>query len=553
MKIRLRIKDLFGLSLFVLCTTCSGKSGTLAKQLACSLLGAGVNKSSLTVGLSQAFLSSLKGEQSLSLTAAELDGKIQETLNGALETAGLDEQLNIKSVASVPKQKNSDDGVRFLELGGNLAPGVNFASSILKSVDFQAALGARLNLQGSSSFDFIEDSFNVYASGSTSLAADRGKQWAYQQSDAAKAQTIAAALPNAKEQVVVAVLDTGVALNHDALRDNLYKVDGQLKGYDFANNDPDPDDDQGHGTHCAGIIAAQNVGAEGMTGVGELLAPGKVKIMPVKVLGQKGGSTEAVNKGIRYAMAEGADVISMSLGGGMEFKDFISSNGAESKVIRDALDAGVILVVAAGNENCPLGGKCEQKSLLVLKQAISEYTVIPCSYNGTICVGASDPDATLAAYSNYPSSEEQKGIDPARKDPAQQRRSPDTIAPGSAIYATYLNNSYKSLDGTSMATPYVAGLAAIFKLKLGAAHQNAAGSPQQTFRRLLQEAELSLKEEDSSTRSFVGQVDLAYFMEKLREHAEGAAPAASKPELQPIAGVEDSQSSAPNALSALCQ
>ncbi len=552
MKSRLRITDLFGLSLFVLCSTCSGKGGTLAKQLACSLLGAGVNKSSLTVGLSQAFLGSLKSEQSLSLTAQELDGKIMETLNSALNTAGLSEQLNVKNVASVPKQKNADDGVRFLELGGNLAPGVSFASSILKSVDFQAALGARLNLQGSSSFDFIEDSFNVQASGEISLLADTGKQWAYQQSDASKAQTIAAALPDTKEQVVVAVLDTGVALSHEALIDNLYKVDGQLKGYDFANNDSDPEDDQGHGTHCAGIIAAKNVSAEGMTGVGELLAPGKVKIMPVKVLGQKGGSTEAVNKGIRYAMAEGADVISMSLGGGMEFKDFISSNGAESKVIRDAIDAGIILVVAAGNENCPLGGTCEQKSLLVLKNSIKEYAVIPCAYNGTICVGASDPDATLAPYSNYPSSAEQKGIDPSSKDPAQQRKSPDTIAPGSAIYATYLNNSYKSLDGTSMATPYVAGLAAIFKLKLAAAYQNAAGSPQQTFRKLLQDSELNLKEENGSTRSFVGQVDLSYFMEKVREHAQ-IAPAASKPPLQAVDGVEESKTPAPNALSALCE
>lgn len=551
MKMHLRLCPWFALGLLTLSAGCGSKSGALATQLACSLLGSGVKKSSLTVGLSQQFLGKLKENQGLTLTDAALDGKIRDSINAALDTAGLSEQLSVQSVASVPKDKDSDDGVRFLELGGNLAPGVSFASSLLKSLDFQLALGAQLNLQGGASFDFVEDSFNVFTSGSPSLLADRGKQWAYEQSDASKAQEIAAGMTAAKSQVVVAVLDTGADLDHEALKDNLYHVDGQLKGYDFANNDADPEDDQGHGTHCAGIIAAKKVSEQGMVGVGELLAPGQVKIMPIKVLGQKGGSTEAVNKGIRYAMAEGADVISMSLGGGMEFKDFIASNGSESKVIRDALDAGVIVVVAAGNENCPLGGKCEQKSLLVLKQTIKEYAVIPCSYNGTICVGASDPDATLAGYSNFPSSEEQKGLDPSSKDPGQQRRSPDTVAPGSAIYSSYLENSYKSLDGTSMATPYVAGLAALFKLKLNSAQQNAGGSPQQTFRKLLQEAELNLKEEESRTRSFVGQVDLSYYMEKLREYAQ-LAPAAPKPELNPIQGSKESEAPAPNLLQSLC-
>lgn len=539
------------LTLVSLCLTCSGKSGGLAAQLACSLLSGGLNQSALTVGFSKSFLDKLLQGQNLLADDASLNTKIQSTLNSAFDATGLSNQISIKNVTAVPKKKGEDDGVRFLELGGALAPGVSFASSLLKNTDFQNALNFQLNLQENASFDFIEDSFKVYLTGSASLAASTNKQWAYEQSDASKAQTIASGLPNTKDQVVVAVLDTGVAIDHEALVDSIYKVDGQLKGYDFANNDADPSDDQGHGTHCAGIIAAKSVSEQGMVGVGELLAPGKVKIMPVKVLGTKGGTTEAINKGIRYAMAEGADVISMSLGGGIEFDDFLSGNGAESQVIRDAINAGIIVVVAAGNEDCPLGGKCEQKSLLALKSAIKQYTVIPCAYNGTICVGASDPDATLAGYSNYASSEDFKGVDPATRERSHQRKSPDTIAPGSAIYSTYLDNTYKALDGTSMATPYVAGLAAIFKLKLASGLQNTAGSPQQTFRKLLQEAELSLKEEKSSTRSFIGQVDLGYFMAKIQEQSQGT-PAPAKPELNAIENAGPADEGAPNILASLC-
>ena len=93
-----------------------------------------------------------------------------------------------------------------------------------------------------------------------------------------------------------------------------------------------------------------------MVGVAELMAPGKVKIMPIKVLGAKGGgSTTAINKGIRWAIKNGADVISMSLGGAMDFSDFQKSGGAVDIIIREAVEKGNrVVVVAAGNENCPI-------------------------------------------------------------------------------------------------------------------------------------------------------------------------------------------------------
>lgn len=543
------------LGLAILCSTCGGNSGAVAAAIACSLLSASVNPSTLTVGLSQALLGRLQTGLNLTQDADALNDRIKTALNQAFESASISSQINIQTVTAVPKERGSDDGVRFLELGGELAPAVNFASSLLQLPAVQQALSSSFRLADDKAFDFIEDSFRVAKTGRLSPRQSgeaSPKQWAFGQTKSDEALSIANALPNARDQVIVAVLDTGVALEHPALKDNIYTVDGEVKGYDFSNNDMVPDDDEGHGTHCAGIIAAKKVDESGMVGVGEMLAKGKVRIMPIKVLSKKGGgSTEAINKGIRYAMAEGAHVISMSLGGGVDFQNLISSNGTESQILRDAIDAGIIVVVAAGNENCPLGGNCKQQSLFVLSQTIKEYTVLPCSYNGTICVGASDPDATLASYSNFPSSLT-KGVDPNVVDPSNKRTSPDIAAPGSAIYSTYLDNGYKSLDGTSMAAPFVAGLAAIFQLKTAADKRNADGTPQKTFRRLLQEAELALATEGNETRSYVGQVDLAYFMKKLQELNTGKAAGAA-PKLEAL---EDSAGEpadeAPNALAAIC-
>ncbi|MEZ4742460.1 MAG: S8 family serine peptidase [Bdellovibrionota bacterium] len=544
--------------LFVL-TTC-GKNSSTGGSILCSVLSSSQDTSSLTVGLNKNLLDFLSSPGFTKADDDTANSKLKSLINNAIEKASLTEYLNIKSIQSVPLTKGLDDGIRFFEIGGTFGSASKLASSLLNDSRVKDAINSELfSLVEEDPFSFVQDSFKVNAAAakvvsSTTQSSYNDSQWAYKQTNLEQGIKVLSALKDQKEEVIVAVIDTGVDLDHPALKDVLYKVDGQVKGYNFVDNSSNADDDQGHGTHCAGIIAAKPVNSEKMTGVAELAAPGKVKIMPVKVLDAKGGgSTSAINKGIRWAISEGADVISMSLGGAVDFNSLKGSGGAESKIIRDAVDKGIIVIVAAGNENCPLGGECEQSSLIIFKDTIESYTVLPCAYNGTICIGATDPNGTLAEYSNFPSLQSQKGVDPSISSSTQKRTSPDISAPGTNIYSTYPGGGYKILSGTSMATPYVAGLAALYKLKASKIIQNKEGSPQRSFWKLLQSAEIDLKSEGDSNRNYVGQVDLSYFAARLTDTVNGTTSAV-KPSTREVNGPEtdDESSEAPNLMELFC-
>ena len=222
------------------------------------------------------------------------------------------------------------------------------------------------------------------------------------------------------ESVIVAVVDSGVDMDHPDLEENL------LTGYDFVDQDNDPDDENGHGTHVAGIIAAVN-NAVGVRGV----AYG-ARILPVRVLDRNGsGSSANIAAGIQYAADNGASIINLSLGG-------CGSSLAEQEAIQCAREKGCLVVAAAGNDSAPTAA--------VGTYGGAAYT--PANYPGVLTVMAANNTWELASFSNYDN------------DPGEGAEY-ELMAPGVDILSTTYDGGYGRMSGTSMACPAVAGAAAV--------------------------------------------------------------------------------------------
>lgn len=249
---------------------------------------------------------------------------------------------------------------------------------------------------------------------------------------------------------VVAVLDTGIDLDHPDIKDALWKNDkecgkdpkvdndvnkfkGDCHGWNFtsdAESDEakNPQDNDGHGSHVAGIIAAQ-INDYGIAGINP-----NIKIMPIKVMGTTNSDTavptsESFARGIQYAADNGADVINMSLG----WPKSLETENLRRAVFA-ALRKGVIIVAAAGNNNSP-------------------EPLFPCAYEGVICVAASTLDGSFAGFSNYGGHV-------------------DVVAPGEGILSLHPTafepdffavNGFEVRSGTSQAAPVVSALIATLK------------------------------------------------------------------------------------------
>lgn len=234
------------------------------------------------------------------------------------------------------------------------------------------------------------------------------------------------------EGIVIAVLDTGVDIHHDALKDSIWTNEDEIpndgidndkngfvddaNGWNFIGRNKFLTDSDGHGTHVAGIITA-NMNAYGLGGI----AP-NAKIMPVKVLGAKGGGWGGIAKGIKYAVNNGAHIINMSLGGGYIVPQVLV------RVMEWAAKKGVVIVMAAGNS----GAKSPESP--------GKYA----KHSG-IVVGSVRRGGDLSSYSNRSGDDKVLYV----------------TAPGEQIYSTLPNNKFNYLSGTSMATPYIAGAIAI--------------------------------------------------------------------------------------------
>lgn len=226
------------------------------------------------------------------------------------------------------------------------------------------------------------------------------------------------------QDIVVAVIDTGVDYNHEDLSFNMWRnpnpKNNDLVGWDFIHNDNLPFDDHAHGTHCAGVIGAVGSNGKGISGVNQ-----RVSIMALKFLSAQGsGDTAGAIRAIGYAVENGAKVLSNSWGG---------KGDEDNKGLREAIalaeSKNVLFIAAAGNDGTNN----------------DTDPTFPASFDAPnlISVAATDSADKLAYFSN------------------RGKNSVHLGAPGVDIYSTVPGGKYTTMSGTSMACPFVAGAAAL--------------------------------------------------------------------------------------------
>ena len=277
------------------------------------------------------------------------------------------------------------------------------------------------------------------------------------------------------KNVVVAVLDSGTNFEHYDLNDHLWigyadtdgdgEKDDIIYGWNFATKDAignsNIKDDYGHGTHCAGIVCG-----DGTSGNTTGIAP-DASLMTVKIVNRTGGGTpEQMISGVEFAVENGADILSMSLG----FKNNQIGEAAKTtirKTFENVLEAGVIVCAAAGNDGNSFGAP---NNIDIPASCPPPYLHPDQTLNGglssVVCVGAVNSNDEYASFSSQgPSSwgEIEEWNDYPFNDSNIGLIRPDIVAPGDWIYSLKYNanDKYDFKTGTSQATPCVAGVMAL--------------------------------------------------------------------------------------------
>ncbi|MFH1442314.1 MAG: S8 family serine peptidase [Candidatus Omnitrophota bacterium] len=253
---------------------------------------------------------------------------------------------------------------------------------------------------------------------------------------------------NQGDGVIVAVIDTGVDKSHEDLSGNIWVNEGEIpgngidddgngyvddiNGWDFVNNDNDPKDDHGHGTHCSGTIAGM-----GNNGIGVIGVAPKAKIMAVKGLSEVGsGSTEGLGRCVVYAVNNGANVLSNSWGG-------TGTSSVLTDAFHYAYNNGVIAVASAGNNNMD----------------VKDFQ--PANIDTIISVAATDDKDLKASFSNWG---EVTVAAPGVQILSARSAGTDMYGDGTHI----IGDKYYRANGTSMACPHVAGVCALIVGKIPA-------------------------------------------------------------------------------------
>lgn len=359
---------------------------------------------------------SLELQENVDQTGASSDQNLYSMSWDVNSQANFENQSSVELVVGVSSKTNSFAGLSRIvrDKGGEIADTIlmGTSSALVVNVPAKAVSSLAGELRASGFSKYIEPNI-VFTVDSSPNDAYWSSQWGPKkiQADYAWDTTFG------NHSVLVAVIDTGIDYNHPDLQGNYVSL-----GYDWINNDADPRDDYGHGTHCAGIIAATTNNLIGVAGLAQ------VRIMAEKALGADGsGRSTNLAKAIKHAVDQGAQIISNSWG-----------SNESSSVIYDAItyayEHEVLVIAAAGNT-----GENELQ--------------FPSSYDNVIAVTATDQSDTLASFSTYGDWV-------------------DVAAPGVSIYSTmptyyvamnskgYARN-YDYMSGTSMACPHAAGVAAL--------------------------------------------------------------------------------------------
>lgn len=319
-------------------------------------------------------------------------------------------------------------------------------------------------LEASEDVEFVTENTSYSLAEEATTTANKNdtyydKQWNLK---AINSEEAWAELPEDAEATTVAVLDTGIAMNHEDLKNRVIEGKTFLEGQD-EDGVVGAEDDQGHGTFVSGIIAAESNNEAGISGVA---GEADVKILPVKVMNKAGvGDAYHIAKGIDYAVSQNVDVINMSLSG--EYNELVED------AVKKANAAGVVVVAAAGNG----GGNADAS--------------FPAALDNVISVGSVTEKDQAYAGSN-------------------EGATVDLVAPGVNVVSTALagdlgssaTSRYTTGSGTSYAAPHVAAVAALYKAK------NESATPALVENVLIKSAK-DLGVEGHDNKTGYGRVDAA--------------------------------------------
>lgn len=308
---------------------------------------------------------------------------------------------------------------------------------------------------------------------------------------------------NMGQGVVIAVVDSGVNYNHVDIADHLWDGGEAFPhhGYDVVNDDDDPMDDLGHGTHCAGTVCG-----DGTAWLATGVAPEATLMCVKSVRGDGFGGAVNIIGGMEWAVEHGCDAISMSLG-------VAKAETADKELFRHAceaiLDAGVVVIVCTGNEGSallqnvyPVPNNVRVPASCPPPYLDPDQMENPGGLSCVVAVGAVDENDTVAYFtSKGPVTWQDTEFDDYAYEPGIGLIRPDVCAPGVMIWSLKYNtnNDYDYMSGTSQATPCVAGIVALML------HENPELTPA-AICQILEETALKLTPNKSNLTG-VGRVD----------------------------------------------